>query len=346
MNRKSIILLVVFLGGISLAPSLVKQRLFKSPPPGTIAINDSFYVDKVPVQTIDYLEFLASIRYRSYSPRMRDTLRKLPLYGLIKDSIEAIQQKIQWDSSYYLKMLPRTWITYANDIKKYDVDYHIKSEKYYDYPVINLNYLQVFEYCKWRTDMVKIHYAIMCSNEKKRKRYPMNFEYRLATKKEWELILGHFFEDVVKLDKSTSSKKNYVNNVADIYVRNDRFQYNSNNVGEMLDHFVIATGFVWDDRYNMGTINYVKYVEPSDWAGFRCVCEIIPMEGRKNKKVQQKVLRDKYGREIASRISERKKDKKPKGTKSKTKTKAKKTKTKTKKLKLKPESVKKKRRKR
>jgi len=343
MNRKRIILIFVLLWGVILAASLAKKRLFKSPPPGTIALTDSLYFDKAPVRTIDYLEFLAAIR-NSYSPRMRDTLKNLPLYGVKIDDIKGIQEKMQWDSIYYIKMLPRTWITYANDIKKYDVDYHIKNEKYYNYPVINLSYMQVFEYCKWRTNMVKIHYALISSSEQQRRKYPMNFEYRVPTKAEWDKAMGRFFDDIVKLDKMTAAKDNYVNNVANIYGQSKRFQYNSNNVGEMLDNFIITTGFAWDEQFDMGNINYVKYTEPSDWAGFRCVCEVIPEEGRKKK--VQKVLRDKFGKEIASTKTKTEKVKTSYDEDDQSKAKRKKTKTKTKKSKHKPESVGKKRRKR
>ena len=342
MNRKRIILIFVLLWGVLLAASLAKKRLFKSPPPGTIMLTDSLYIDKGPVRTVDYLEFLSAIR-NSYSPKMHDSLKRMPRYGIDIGVVTNLQEKMKWDSIYYIAMLPRTWITYANDIKKYDVDYHIKNPKYYNYPVINLNYMQLTEYCKWRTDMVKIHYAVISSTEKQRRKYPMNFEYRLPTKKDWDKAMGKFFESVVKLEKLTSVQNNTINNIAAPYESKKGFQYDSRNVGEMLDRFVITVGFAWDEEFAMGNINYIKYDEPSDWVGFRCVCEIIPEKGRKKKTVE--VKRDKFGKIIKEPKNKKKKETKP--AKENTNSKTKKTKTKkAKSKKTKTESISKKRRKR
>ncbi len=342
MNRRRIILVFVLLWSVLLAASLAKKRLFKSPPPGTIMITDSMYIDKMPIRTVDYLEFLSAIR-SGYSPKMHDSIQELPLYGLNLHDVRELQTKMKWDSIYYTAMLTRTWITYANDIKKYDVDYHIKNPRYYNYPVVNVNYMQVTEYCKWRTDMVMINYAIKSSTEKQRRNYPMNFRYRLPTKREWDRAMGRFFEDVVKLDKMTSARSNVINNVAAPYEEKKGFQYISDNVGEMLDGFTITMGFAWDEKYDMGNINYVKYSEPMDWVGFRCVCEILPEKGTEKKEAV--VFRDKFGKVIENPNAKKQKQPKPekeKKTKKPKKTKPKKTKSK----KSKTESVAKKRRKR
>jgi len=346
MTKKRIIFLFILLWGILLAASMAKKRLFKSPPPGTVALTDSLYIDKMPVRTIDYLEFLAAIR-NSYSPRMHDSIAKLPSYGLDISTVHEMQSKMKWDSLYYVRMLTRTWITYANDIKKYDVDYRLKNPKYYNYPIVNISYVQITEYCKWRTDMVKIHYALISSTEKQRQKYPLNLEYRLPTKKEWDKAMGRFFSDIVKLDKLTTRNSNYLNNVASIYEQKKNFQYNSNNVAEMLDRFIITTGFTWDEEYDIGNVSYVKYQEPSDWAGFRCVCEILPKKGRK-KKETGKVKRDKYGQIIAKKdYSKKKKESYNELAEEKAKRLKKEPKRKkTRKSKMKTETVAKKRRKR
>ena len=325
MPKNKVVILFVLLWTLLLAASYAKKSLFRSPPPGTIRLTDSLYIDKAPVRTIDYLEFLSAIR-NSYSPRMHDSIKTFPSYGLNVSDLTNLQQKLEWDSIYYIRMLTRTWITYANDIKKYDVDYRIKNSKFYNYPIVNVNYMQMTEYCKWRTDMVKIRYAIICSNEKQRRKYPLNFEYRVPTKKEWDQAMGKFFDDIVKLDKLTSSKSNILNNDAKPYEESKDFQYGSENAGEMLDNFVIATGFAWDEHIDMGNINFIKFREPSDWIGFRCVCEILPEKGRKKKSTA--VKRDKYGKEIKTKSPKKKKAKEKKENKPKTKkTNSKKNKT-------------------
>ena len=285
-----------------------QKRLFKEIPPGTLMLNDSFYVDKVPVRVIDYLEFLSAIKH-SYSPKMHDTIAQLPLWGLDKGILDELQESFTWDSVYYETMLTRSWVVTADDQKIYDVDIHIRNPRFFNYPLINVNYMQVTEYCKWRTDMVKLHYATISKTEKQRRQYPMNFRYRLPTKKEWNLLLGAFFQSIGKLREDDDKYDKMMYNLAMPYDNLNVFQYSSRNIAEMLDRFIVTTGFAWNEKYELGNVNYIQFQKPTDWIGFRCVCEVLP---EVEKKVEVVVLRDRFGKIIKPKKTSKRKQEAPK----------------------------------
>jgi len=326
-----------------MASSSKEKRLFKEAPPGTIMLSDSFYVDKIPVRVIDYLEFLSAIR-NSYSPKMHDTITTLPNWGLNRNILKDLQEKFEWDSIYYDRMLTRCWVVSGNDKKFYDVDFHIKNPRFFNYPMININYMQVVEYCKWRTDMVKIRYAVKSSSEKMRRQYPLNLRYRLAKRKEWDQVLGAFMNEVGKLNDDADKYEKAMNNIALPYIDRKTFHYSSKNIAEMLDRFVVTTGFAWNEKYELGSVNYIQFQEPTDWIGFRCVCEVLPMVVEK--KNEEVVVRDKFGKIIKPHKEKVKKQNEPKTTVAVKKEKSKQKTKKAKKSKMHLETMSKKRRKR
>jgi hypothetical protein len=263
-----VIWLLLFAGNSS-------KRLFKETPPGTVYLSDSLYIDAMPIRVVDYLEFLTHIR-RSYTPRLHDSIEKLPLYNLSPDIAYHLYDSLPMDSVFYNKMLTRTWKVLSSDRKIYDVDYHLTSSKYYNYPVVNINYYQVFEYCRWRTDMVKIGYAMKSKTLKQRKKYPINFVYRQVRRPEWEKAMAVYFEDIGKLSENVNGLEKY--NAPEAYQRNRKrkFYYDSENAAEYLDKELVTTGFNWRDKYGIGDVRYVYFQKPVDWIGFRCICEILP----------------------------------------------------------------------
>ena len=248
-------------------------------PPGTIRLTDSLYIDKFPVRVGDYIEFLNSIRF-FYNTALHDSIKKMPSFGLTDMDIMGLREVFLGDSLEYIQMLTRTWITYSNDERKYDVDYHLKSKRFTNYPIINVSYRQMIHYCSWRTDMVKLHYATMCKTEKQRRKYPMNFVYRMVKRKEWEAVLGDFFYDIDKNGQENNANTNKPNNVVRAYEKQKGrdFYYDVNNAAETLDKAIVAFNFKWNEKYHIGDISYFKFDEPSDWISFRCICEILPEE--------------------------------------------------------------------
>ena len=310
MSRIGIFVLLFSLALLFESAVPEKGLHFKEPPPGTVRLTDSIYVDIQPVRVVDYLEFLSAIR-NSYSPKIRDSIKDFPQWGLEMKTYQNLLDHTPWDSLYFERMLPRTLTTYANDIQKYDVDFHIKNPQYFPYPVVNLSYRQVYEYCKWRTAMVMLHYAIKCTSEKQRRKYPMNLKYRLAKVEEWDNIISKFFGRIEKEKFETKKNEHLVTNHIAPYPQKKYFQYQSTNVGEMLEDYKVAVGFAWDGHFGIGKINYVEWEKPVDWVGFRCVCEILPEKGQpKKKKVEDdNIVRDKFGKVIYDPNSKKRKKK-------------------------------------
>jgi len=247
--------------------------MFKKLPYGTIRLTDSLYIDKQPIKVSDYLEFLSDIR-NSYTPKMHDSIRKLPLFGLSPKIAYHLYDSLPMDSVFYKRMITRIWQTVGNDRFEFGVDYRLTSAKYYNYPIVNVNYYQIFEYCKWRTDKVKMFYAVKSRNLRQRKKYPINFIYRIVKRKEWEKAMGTFFSNIGKLTNSRSNT--IMNNIASPYQASKNFSYESTNAAEYLDDEIITIGFNWINAAGLGDVSYMNFEKNTDWISFRCMCEILP----------------------------------------------------------------------
>jgi hypothetical protein len=258
--------------------SISSATAFKNNPPGTIPLNDSIFIDQYPVKILDYVEFLNSIK-TFYNESFHDSIQKLPKFGIKQEHVVGLKEHFKGDSILYNQMLTRTWMTYANDEKKYDIDFHIRSQRFYNYPIINITYEQMRYYCQWRTDMVMLFYSINCKNEKQRLKFPMNFQYRLAKRKEWEFAISKYIGDINKgaTEKSQTDKPN---NIIKPYkpTKNRNFYYDVDNAAETLENGLVTFNFTWNEKVRYGNINYFKMEEPADWISFRCVCEILPVK--------------------------------------------------------------------
>jgi len=273
-------LFYIFIFGILIITCLSSsKKIYKSLPPGTVRLTDSLYIDKFPVRVGDYIEFLKSIK-SFYNNALHDSIKKMPLFGLTDLDVMGLQEVFRGDSMEYIRMLTRTWITYSNDERRYDVDYHLKSSKFYNFPIINVSYEQMRHYCRWRTDMVKLHYATICKTERQRRKYPMNFVYRMVKRKEWEAVLGEYFYDVKKNNEKDRLLNSKPNNIIKSYNKEKGrdFYYDVNNAAETLDNAIVAFNFKWNEQYHIGDISYFKFGKPCDWISFRCICEILPEE--------------------------------------------------------------------
>lgn len=249
--------------------------VYKSNPPGTIPLTDSLFIDQYPVKIFDYLEFLSSMR-NFYNEALHDSIQKLPKYGLTEADVVGLKSYFKGDSLGYLQMITRTWMTYSNYERKYDIDYHLKSPKYYSYPVVNINYNQMQYYCQWRTDMVILHYATICKNERQRLKYPMYFKYRMINRKEWQLAISKYFNEI-KQSETAKKQGDKPNNLVRPYEKEKKriFYYDVDNAAETLENGVVTFNFKWNSSVRIGNISYFQLEEPSDWITFRCVCQVL-----------------------------------------------------------------------
>jgi len=68
---------------------------FKRNPPGTVWLKDSLYIDVEPVTNAAYRDFLRFIE-AGYSPKTKDTLYKIPSYGVDLQGIFKYMKKVGW----------------------------------------------------------------------------------------------------------------------------------------------------------------------------------------------------------------------------------------------------------
>lgn len=129
------------------------------------------------------------------------------------------------------------------------------------------------------------------------KHIPKNFQYRLPTREEWEIVAkaGYSTKTQRKLDKRftgyyrSNFKRTVANNTEPSKYNPDVtapvYSYWENsygiyqiigNVAEMISEKGIAKGGGWIHRDNGVTIEKdFNYDKQKSWLGFRCVCEII-----------------------------------------------------------------------
>lgn len=234
-------------------------------PPGTVAVNDTLFIDKAEINNFSWMEYV------DYNKRK---------YGI--------------HSQEYLASLPDTLVWEdKNSYNKPYVEYYHKHPAYKHYPVVGISYEQAVAFCKWRTEQV--NYFINIRDGKQiyhpdsSFRGKIKYEYRLPTKQEWEAIalLGNDYKkckskSVVTenlLREPTINSEEQINN-SDItapvhsYWPNKLGVYNlKGNVSEMISEKGIAKGGSWRDiEKSVFLLNDFKYDKPSATIGFRCVC--------------------------------------------------------------------------
>ena len=110
----------------------------------------SFYMDETERTNLDWKEFL---------------------YFILRDSSEEM----------YKKLLPDTTVWYR-ELAYNDpyIQYYFQHEAFHQYPVVGVNWHQVNDYCKWRTQIVNTK---LLEDDPEAILYPA---YRLPTEAEWE----------------------------------------------------------------------------------------------------------------------------------------------------------------
>ena len=252
-----------------------KEKRFKENPPGTVYLTDTLYIDAYPVKVYDYLKFLESVKL-FYNEAFHDSVLKMPRFGVTEEAVQAMLDTFHGDSVLYDKLLTRSWVSYGNDDRRFDIDFRLRGQRYYNYPIVNINIFQMRYYCQWRTDMVMLDYAIKCKTEKKRRKYPWTFEYRMVKRKEWQSALGKYADDV-KREKKEGPQRFQPKNTVKPYMpeRGRDFYYDPANAAETLDQGVLVIDFEYNKQNGLGDVSYTHFNKADDWITFRCICEIL-----------------------------------------------------------------------
>jgi formylglycine-generating enzyme required for sulfatase activity len=270
MNKAIKIILII---NLIFSNQLISQQIDLSIPPGTIQIGENLYMDKYEVSNIAFLE------YQHWTKT---------IFGLNSDEYK----KTQIDSSIVTNK-------YFNN-----PDYH-------DYPVIGISYEQASLFCKWRSDrvyeMTLIKKKLVKNNRNQNKdsyfsienikngkykikkheklksiKYP---QYRLPSSEEWEYAAlgGMDIEKKLKSSESIIFIRDLKNpGLVNVY-ESEAFPPNKynlvnmfGNVSEMVSEKGLAKGGNWKTKLDEFSIkNSVSYSLPSEWLGFRCICEYL-----------------------------------------------------------------------
>ena len=210
-------------------------------PPGTIKLDDGFYIDQVPISNYmfaEYLtvkEFLKENGYDSFSNYSKTlTEDKFPI---------EILEKYDYPSIYLVNEDPK-----HRYLKRKE---YYKDTIYIDHPVINISKEKAKDYCKWRTEMVK-HLWLYHEKHIDKRQLANKINYRLPSKT--ELIYA----------KEEFKSRNELTEYIDEKVLNIQLDYQPK--GYIILPIIEYTES--DDFNNQGINKRKKFI------GFRCVCEI------------------------------------------------------------------------
>ena len=236
-------------------------------PPGTVKIVENFFMDEGELTNMDWREYL---------------------YWLKKEHGVG--------SQVYISAIPDTTVWFDYHDHQYGDPFGTLASAYFnhpafnEYPIVGISHDQAVKYCQWRTDRVKEMLSLRPDGDE----FP-NFEYRLPTKTEWELVANTGYKELSKKLKRqikkdpekilynlkrefkdenstthfTAPSRSYLPNKHGIY-------HLFGNVAEMVAEKGIAKGGSWENDYDevMSGKDFT-YDKPMSWLGFRCVCVIL-----------------------------------------------------------------------
>jgi len=197
-------------------------------PPGTIKIPDTIiYIDKSEISNDDWLGYIIYLK----DWRQADSVDIQPM----------LPDPRVWSSVYH-----GSFTSIASIMQT--------APKSLDHPVVGVSYAQVVEYCKWRSEVVRIKYG-------------KKVIYRLPTPEEW---LKYANQIASKDNNQTMPDSLQAVSTAKAS-KNDVFHF-ADNISEMTSEKGIAMGNNYTDKER--GFDKHTYTNPEKWLGFRCVCEV------------------------------------------------------------------------
>lgn len=274
-----------------IAGNAAAQKL-KVAPPGTIHLKDNLYIDKVPVSNSSYKEFLYSIQ-QFWSEKTHANIESLPMYGLElteredEDNVHVYltnkkgmlafdTSNLQPDESLYQRMKIPDYLV-VDLATNLTMEYYSRAMAYKNNPVVYVTHEQAEMFCKWRSDMVMLHYAVSSGGKGERNRYYAKVSYRLMTEDEWkyaynnkgQLLLSDFG---TRADFSKKTFANYVD--VDSRKKEASISMYANNFAELLLEKKSMIGVLWNSTSQNSKNIVTNSYAPASNVGFRCICEV------------------------------------------------------------------------
>ncbi|OFY83977.1 MAG: hypothetical protein A3F72_06330 [Bacteroidetes bacterium RIFCSPLOWO2_12_FULL_35_15] len=237
------------------------EKQYQNPPPGTVWLKDSIFIDQTEVRNLDYLEYLHWLQ-------INDTIN----YSLSLPDTLVWRDALSYNEPY--------------------VRYYLTHPAYRNYPVVGVSYEQAVNYCKWRTEIVKYFADRINPKSSFGSSYKAKtFYYRLPTKEEWEIaayagicqIYGfegiHVNNNLLNYNVKEAALLSYASDVTVPAKRGTPNKFNLyntiGNVAEMIAEKGVSKGGSWLHSLDECKItDSIKYEKPKAWLGFRCVCVV------------------------------------------------------------------------
>jgi hypothetical protein len=140
-----------------LQDKMTKQ--FPIKPPNGVWLKDNIFLDETEISNVNYLEFLYCI----------------------KDSSTSFQEAMKPDTLAWGRVL------YSNDIY---IDHYLRYPGFRFHPVVGVSYQKIQSFCKWRTEATNNVIKNSKAYQKLRKKYDIEFIFRLPKLEEWIYALG------------------------------------------------------------------------------------------------------------------------------------------------------------
>ncbi|MFT6815395.1 MAG: hypothetical protein ACJAZ3_001303 [Sphingobacteriales bacterium] len=263
---------IAFLFICLLVPSLVSFSPKKrEAPSGTVYVEPGKYIDQVPVNSYQYNEFVTSVK-TLWSVKLSDSLKNIPKYNLANTDIGRmlLTGTSQWVDKELIKkaaISKELGIIGANPTY-----FYYTHQEFYQYPMVNVTMQQAKLYCRWKSDMLMLTYAFGSEDEKDRKKYFEEVNFRLPTADEWSK--ANFLN--LKSMKARELTSTGVRTFPIIVTKKDKgkFVHYPFNVSEMTAEPYEAIGLSWKDTEEFITDLIQEYKGPQQWLGFRCLCEV------------------------------------------------------------------------
>ncbi len=244
-------------------PKKERSLPYQNIPPGTIELKDNLFIDMFPIDNFMYEEMLNSVLH-FWNFEVHEIMKTLQSYGINKATAKAKFGNIPAEKNLYTTLLiPTEKKLTGSAISSSE---YMQHPKFAHFPVLNFNIYQAVMYCKWRTDVVKLLWAINATSFEERKKFPLNFEYRLATKEEIEAATEKFgiSEEPFVFEYVTHKFPKY----------QDPNHKNENRAIFIKNGFEELTLEAYHNILSEQTNTTEKLTIPLKKTVFRCVCEI------------------------------------------------------------------------
>jgi hypothetical protein len=195
-------------------------------------------------------------------------VNKLPRFGLKDQKLLTSNNGFAFNSDSANLVINQKLIGEMN--KKLSYKTYLHNNEYNYYPLVNVNYTIADNFCKWRTQMVKIQYSLSAT-EKEREKFYDDILYRLPTYEEEVFALTKFNEE-----KNVKTKRSHTENfLIDFWANNLSQKFFITPLNEIVNNAGNAFSIQWNiEKQSMEVVKPITNIYYNTNMTFRCICEV------------------------------------------------------------------------